>query len=107
MAVFVNPSLGHDGTQEQSLVGRVAVATAAELEVIAPIGTDHRYLKRWIERNSHRVCRPCAGRSITADNFVDDDLGGAVMATEHLIGLGPTDSNHRRQRQYPDEVATG
>lgn len=87
MAVFVT-SLGHDGTQEQSLVESLLRRQLSGL-IIAPIGTDHRYLKRWIDRTpTVFVDRAPAG--LTADSFVDDDLGGAVMATEHLIGLGHT-----------------
>ncbi|GGG00010.1 LacI family transcriptional regulator [Rhodococcoides trifolii] len=87
MAVFVT-SLGHDGSQEQSLVESLLRRQLSGL-IIAPIGTDHGYLKRWIDRTP-TVFVDRAPDGLTADSFVDDDLSGAVMATEHLMELGHT-----------------
>jgi LacI family transcriptional regulator len=88
MAVFMT-SLGNDGAQEQALVESLLRRQLSGL-IIAPSGTDHRYLKRWINRTP-TIFVDRAPTGISADSFVDDDHGGAVTATDHLVARG-----HRR-----------
>lgn len=88
MAVFIT-SLGTDGAAEQGLVESLLRRQLSGL-IIAPTGVDHEYLKRWIGRTP-TVFVDRAANGITADSFVDDDHGGAVIATEHLLAKG-----HRR-----------
>jgi LacI family transcriptional regulator len=88
MAVFMT-SLGNDGTQEQALVESLLRRQLSGL-IIAPTGHDHRYLKRWINRTP-TIFVDRAPTGVGADSFVDDDRGGAVTATRHLLARG-----HRR-----------
>lgn len=55
--------------------------------VIASVSLDHSYLAAWTERtNIVFVDRPPVG--IAADSFIEDDIGGASLATTHLIEHG-------------------
>lgn len=88
MAVLVT-SLGHDGEQEQSLVESLLRRQLSGL-IIAPTGNDHRYLERWLDRTP-TVFVDRSPDGLKTDSFVDDDHGGAVLATDHLLSSG-----HRR-----------
>ena len=58
--------------------------------IIAPIGTDHRYLSAWTRRTPVVfVDRMPVG--LAADSFTEDDHAGAYSATTHLVQHG-----HRR-----------
>ncbi|OZF45448.1 LacI family DNA-binding transcriptional regulator [Rhodococcus sp. 14-1411-2a] len=87
MAVLVT-SLGHDGDQEQALVESLLRRQLSGL-IIAPTGSDHGYLERWIDKTP-TVFVDRAPDGLKADSFVDDDHGGAVLATDHLLRLGHT-----------------
>lgn len=87
MAVLVT-SLGHDGGQEQGLVESLLRRQLSGL-IIAPTGNDHRYLERWLDKTP-TVFVDRAPDGLKTDSFVDDDHGGAVLATDHLLDLGHT-----------------
>ncbi|MBY6537211.1 LacI family DNA-binding transcriptional regulator [Rhodococcus sp. BP-349] len=97
MAVIMT-SLGHDASLERSLVESLLRRQLSGL-VIAPIGTDHAYLKRWAERTP-TVFVDRAPSGLTADTFVDDDHGGAWTATTHLLDRG-----HRRIALVGDDIS--
>ncbi|KIQ16044.1 LacI family transcriptional regulator [Rhodococcus sp. Leaf7] len=96
MAVIMT-SLGHDASIESAQVESLLRRQLSGL-VIAPIGTDQSYLKRWVERTP-TVFVDRAPTGITADTFVDDDHGGAHTATTHLLGKG-----HRRIALVGDDL---
>lgn len=57
--------------------------------VIAPVALDHSYLKAWIDRTTVVfVDRQPVG--VAADSFIEDDVGGAHLATSHLVEHGHT-----------------
>jgi LacI family transcriptional regulator len=88
MAVVIT-CLGHHPDREQPAVESL-LRRQLEGLILAPTGRDHRYLQRWaariptvfVDRRPHRLA---------ADSFLEDDRGGAVQATEHLLAL-----HHRR-----------
>jgi LacI family transcriptional regulator len=87
-AVFVT-SLGNDPADERPGVEALLGRQVAGL-ISTPISADQSYLKPWQSRTAMVfIDRPPA--RIRADSVVEDDHGGARMATEHLIEHG-----HRR-----------
>lgn len=67
--------------------------------IIAPVALDHSYLKPWTDRtNVVFVDRQPVG--VAADSFIEDDIGGARLATSHLVGHG-----HRRIGFIGDDLA--
>ena len=88
VVVFVT-SLSDDGARERGglevLLGRQIAGLIA-----TPISRDQSYLKPWQARMALVFIDRAPGR-ITADSVIEDDLGGAEMATAHLIRHG-----HRR-----------
>jgi LacI family transcriptional regulator len=88
VVVFVT-SLSDDGARERDglevLLGRQIAGLIA-----TPISRDQSYLKPWQTRMA-LVFIDRAPKRITADSVIEDDLGGAEMATAHLIRHG-----HRR-----------
>jgi LacI family transcriptional regulator len=90
-------SLGDENLSEAEIVGRLLSQSLSGL-IITPVATDHSYLDPWKERLPIVfVDRPPV--RLTADSITEDDLGGARMATEHLIGHG-----HRRIAFIGDTV---
>lgn len=57
--------------------------------VIAPAALDHSYLKAWIDR-THVVFVDRQPVGVAADSFIEDDVGGAHLATSHLVEHGHT-----------------
>src|SRR5918912_4196653 len=99
-AVIVT-SLGSDEAGEraglEALLGRRLAGLIA-----TPISRDQSYLEPWLSRTAIVfVDRP--PRGIKADSVIEDDVGGAREATEHLLGHG-----HRRIAFIGDtlEIAT-
>ncbi|MEV7574715.1 LacI family DNA-binding transcriptional regulator [Pseudarthrobacter sp. NPDC089323] len=88
MSIVVT-SLGDDPALEQGIV-EMTVRRQISALVIAPIAHDQSYLTRW-QANLPVVFVDRAPNKVSADSFVEDDLGGASEATEHLLGHG-----HRR-----------
>ncbi|MFE7423449.1 LacI family DNA-binding transcriptional regulator [Rhodococcus sp. NPDC057529] len=90
MAVIIS-SLSDDGhgAHEQTIVESLLRRQLSGL-ILAPTSSDQAYLKRWISRTP-TVFVDRAPHNLAADSFVDDDDGGAITATDHLINLG-----HRR-----------
>jgi LacI family transcriptional regulator len=87
-AVFIT-SLGNDPADERAGVEALLGRQVAGL-ISTPISADQSYLKAWQSRTA-MVFIDRAPTRITADSVVEDDLGGAHAATEHLIEHG-----HRR-----------
>jgi LacI family transcriptional regulator len=79
-------SLGHDPAREPSALESVLRRQLSGL-VVAPTGTDHRYLEPWAARIPIAFVDRAPGR-LVADAFLQDDRGGAREATLHLIGHG-------------------
>lgn len=79
-----------EGMQEESdVVGQLLSQSLSGL-IIAPVGTDHRYLEPWRDRLPI-VFVDRLPTKLAADSFTEDDHGGAHLATRHLIEHG-----HRR-----------
>ena len=87
-AVIVT-SLGDDPDAERPTVEALLRRQVAGL-IIAPISTDQAYLAAWQPR-TELMFIDRAGRRITADSVVEDDIGGAATAVHHL-----TERGHRR-----------
>ncbi len=86
MSVII-ASLG-TAEREPAVVGAMLRQAMTGL-IIAPIGTDHRYLRPWAGRIPMVfVDRPPV--DLAADTFVSDDVRGAHLATTHLVEHGHT-----------------
>ncbi|KQQ28513.1 LacI family transcriptional regulator [Frondihabitans sp. Leaf304] len=82
-------SLGDDAELEKQTIEALLRLQVNGL-IIAPISGDQSYLAPWLANMpAVFIDRPPTG--ITADSFVEDDFGGAFLATRHLFELG-----HRR-----------
>lgn len=82
-------SLGEDPARERPVLESMLRRQLSGL-VVAPIGADHGFLEPWSARTPMAfVDRSPAG--LACDSFVQDDRGGAIQATAHLIAHG-----HRR-----------
>jgi LacI family transcriptional regulator len=82
-------NLGNDGAREragvEALLGRRLIGLIA-----TPVSADQSYLAPWLERTATVfIDRPPS--RLTADAVLEDDFGGARLATEHLLRHG-----HRR-----------
>ena len=88
VVVFVT-SLSDDGASERSglevLLGRQIAGL-----ISTPISRDQSYLKSWQSRMALVFIDRAPGK-IAADSVIEDDLGGAEIATAHLVKHG-----HRR-----------
>ncbi|GAA4671777.1 LacI family DNA-binding transcriptional regulator [Frondihabitans cladoniiphilus] len=91
-------SLGGDPALEQHTLEALLRLQVNGL-VLAPISDDQSYLGPWLE-NMPAVFIDRAPSKITADSFVEDDFGGAFLATRHLFELG-----HRRIAFVGDEAS--
>lgn len=82
-------SLGDDPDLEKPTVEALLRLQVNGL-IIAPISADQGYLGPWLQ-NMPAVFIDRSPTQIVADSFVEDDFGGAYLATKHLFELG-----HRR-----------
>jgi LacI family transcriptional regulator len=79
-------SIGTDPLIERKVVETTLSQSISGL-IIAPVTTDQSYLQPWIDRTPIVfVDRSPIG--IRADSFTQDDHGGALCATEILLGRG-------------------
>ncbi len=84
MSVIIT-SLG-DAEREETVV-RALLQQAPTGLIVAPVSAHHGYLRPWIDRLPIVfVDRLPVG--VTADAFIEDDAGGARLATTHLIEHG-------------------
>ncbi|MCU1403765.1 MAG: putative transcriptional regulator, LacI family [Glaciihabitans sp.] len=88
MAIAVT-GLGDDPHRERGIVEALLRRQISGL-IIAPNSSDQGYLERWTS-NLPVIFIDREPSNITADSFVEDDLGAAHTATTHLFELG-----HRR-----------
>jgi LacI family transcriptional regulator len=82
-------NLGDDPGRERDILESLLSRRLAGL-IVAPIGTDHSWLKRW-QDSTPVVFVDRAPAALSADTFTDDDESGGYLATRHLI-----DHGHRR-----------
>lgn len=82
-------SLGSDPARERPVVEALLRRQVSGL-LVAPIAPDQSYLAAWQE-HTPIVFLDREPTGVDGDVFVEDDLGGAAVATRHLIELG-----HRR-----------
>lgn len=87
-AVIVT-SLGFDGDHEQEAVEALLQRQVLGL-ISCPVAPDQSYLTPWAQRTA-LVFVDRAPVGLTADSVIEDDLGGARLATTHLLERG-----HRR-----------
>ncbi len=87
-AVIVT-SVGYDADQEPAIVEALLQRQVLGL-ISCPVSTDQSYLKPWLPRMAMVFVDRAPG-NITADAVIEDDFGGAHLATTHLLGHG-----HRR-----------
>jgi LacI family transcriptional regulator len=79
-------SLGDDGGRERAGVEALLGRRLAGL-ISTPISRDQSYLQPWLSRMAIVfVDRPPCG--IKADSVIEDDVGGAHLATAHLLTHG-------------------
>lgn len=90
-------SVGDDPEGERSAIESLLARQLSGL-VLAPVGLDHAWLKRWQE-HTPVVFVDRAPIGLSADSFTEDDHGGAHAATAHLIEHG-----HRRIAYIGDRV---
>jgi LacI family transcriptional regulator len=82
-------SLGDEIQKEDDVVGRLLSQSLSGL-IIAPVATDHSYLSPWKDRLPI-VFVDREPIKLAADSIIENDSGGAQMATQYLI-----DHGHRR-----------
>ena len=82
-------NLGDDPEREHDVLESLLSRRLAGL-VVAPIGADHSWLKRWKD-STPLVFVDRSPVGLSADTFTDDDEGGGYLGTRHLIEHG-----HRR-----------
>jgi LacI family transcriptional regulator len=87
-AVIVT-SLGYDAAYEHVAVDALLRRQVSGL-ICCPVSTDQSYLKPWLERTAMVFVDRAPGQ-IVADCVIEDDFGGAHLATTHLL-----DHGHRR-----------
>ncbi len=77
-----------DGDGERAILESMLSRRLSGL-ILAPVGTDHGWMRRWRDHTPLVfVDRP--PRGLAADSFLEDDRGGSVLATAHLIDHGHT-----------------
>lgn len=87
MSVLVT-NLGADPGREEERLGSLLKRQLGAL-VMAPTSTDQGHLARWaVKLPVVFVDRP--PRGVDADCYVEDDFGGALAATAHLVEHGHT-----------------
>ena len=82
-------NLGDDPARERDVLESLLSRRLAGL-ILAPIGIDHSWLKRW-QDSTPVVFVDRAPIGLSADTFTDNDEAGGYLATKHLIEHG-----HRR-----------
>lgn len=87
-AVIVT-SLGYNADYEQAAVEALLQRRVLGL-ISCPVSSDQSYLTPWLQRTA-MVFVDRAPARIVADCVIEDDFGGAHLATTHLVGHG-----HRR-----------
>lgn len=87
-AVIVT-SLGYDADHEQGAVEALLQRQVLGL-ISCPVSSDQSYLAPWLQRTAIVFVDRAPGR-IAADCVIEDDFGGAHLATTHLLHHG-----HRR-----------
>jgi LacI family transcriptional regulator len=87
-AVIVT-SLGYDADHEQAIVEALLKRQVLGL-ISCPVSTDQSYLAPWLPRMAMVFVDRAPGK-IAADCVIEDDFGGAHLATTHLL-----DHGHRR-----------
>jgi LacI family transcriptional regulator len=87
-AVIVT-SLGYDAAYEQAAVAALLQRQVLGL-ITCPVASDQSYLAPWLQRTP-MVFLDRAPARIAADCVIEDDFGGAHLATTHLLHHG-----HRR-----------
>lgn len=97
-AVIVT-SLGYDGDHEQAAVEALLRRQVQGL-IACPIASDQSYLKPWMQRTP-TVFVDRSPHKVSGDIVIEDDFGGAAIATAHLIGHG-----HRRIAFVGDSSGT-
>lgn len=84
-AVIVT-SLGYEPDHEQDAVETLLRRQITGL-ISCPVSADQSYLRPWQDRTA-MVFIDRSPKRLTADSVVEDDLGGARAAVEHLLGHG-------------------
>ncbi|MBL7261141.1 LacI family DNA-binding transcriptional regulator [Actinoplanes sp. LDG1-01] len=79
-------NLGDDPARERDVLESLLSRRLAGL-IVAPIGVDHSWLKRWTE-STPVVFVDRSPTGLPADIFTDNDEAGGHQATSHLIGHG-------------------
>lgn len=97
-AVIVT-SLGYEAEHEQAAVEALLQRQVLGL-ISCPVSADQSYLAPWAQRTA-LVFVDRAPAGIVADCVIEDDLGGARLATDHLLGHG-----HRRIAFIGDPAPT-
>jgi LacI family transcriptional regulator len=95
-AVIVT-SLGYDADYEQSAVEALLQRQVLGL-ISCPVSSDQSYLIPWLQRTA-MVFVDRAPAKIVADCVIEDDFGGAHLATSHLL-----DHGHRRIAFVGDSI---
>ena len=95
-AVIVT-SLGYDADYEQGAVEALLQRQVLGL-ISCPVSGDQSYLAPWLQRTA-MVFLDRAPARIAADCVIEDDLGGARLATTHLL-----DHGHRRIAFIGDSI---
>jgi LacI family transcriptional regulator len=85
MSIVVT-DLGDDPGRERVIVESLLRQSLTGL-IIAPVSRDQSYLDAWTSHTPIVFVDRGPGR-VSADSFVEDDRGGALTATEHLIEHG-------------------
>jgi LacI family transcriptional regulator len=79
-------NLGEESEDERASLESLLSRQLSGL-VVAPVGTDHSWLKRW-QQHTTVVFVDRQPFGISADTFTENDEGGAFAATSHLIEHG-------------------
>jgi LacI family transcriptional regulator len=95
-AVIVT-SLGYNADYEQSAVEALLRRQVLGL-ISCPVSSDQSYLTPWLQRTA-MVFVDRAPAKIVADCVIEDDFGGAHLATTHLL-----DHGHRRIAFVGDSI---
>lgn len=82
-------SVGDDAESEREIVESLLRRKLSGL-ILVPVAADQAYLERWAADTSI-VCVDRIPRGVECDILTADDVGGAVLATRHLLERG-----HRR-----------
>jgi LacI family transcriptional regulator len=90
-------NLGEEPARESDVLESLLSRRLAGL-VVAPIGRDHSWLKRWRE-STPIVFVDRAPIGLSADTFAENDETGGYLATRHLIEHG-----HRRIAYVGDDM---